>query len=81
MNGRPLTSPPDAQLRRMKAGQPVRLRLSRDGRELTVQFTLQGRTLTTYRIEEVERPTPEQLRVRRGWLEGKTQPVAEAVER
>lgn len=76
MNGRELTWLP--RQAEMRPGQRVRLTVRRDTQVFRVAFRLGSRLATVYRVEEIQHPTPEQLRVREGWLEGKTSPAQAA---
>jgi len=51
-----------------KVGQNLRLRIRRGGDERELEMKLGSRKEVTYRIVEGRSPTPEQLRVREGWL-------------
>ncbi len=72
MNGKPLQSPPDDQLRGMKVGQEIGFRVKHGEDELTVRFALQSQGYTSYKIEEIKHATPEQRRLRDSWLRGES---------
>ena len=74
MDGKILQANPDQRIPEMKPGQKVRFRVRRGRREFSIEFPLGAATRTTYRVEEVKRPTPGQRRIREGWLEGTTTP-------
>jgi predicted metalloprotease with PDZ domain len=69
-----LTSLPLSQLDSAKPGQTVKLHVRRERQKLDIEFVAGGKQQSTYRVEEVAHPSAEQLRVRQGWLEGKTDP-------
>lgn len=71
MNGRALTEVPLDQVSRMKPGDRIQLQVLRGNRVFDVAFVLGRKRETTYRVEEMTEATPEQLKVREGWLEGK----------
>ena len=72
MNGRPLDGPPSDQLGGMKPGEAVSFRVRRGRRTIDLKFNLGRTTETVTRLTEIPHPTPEQLAVRQGWLEGVT---------
>ena len=55
----------------LRPGQDVRLRLERDGRRLEVRYNTGRATERTFQLKETPKPSPLQLRIRQGWLEGK----------
>ncbi len=63
---------PQSQVDRLKRGERVRLRVLRGRRELQISLVVGTSRRFTYRIEELDRVTEEQRRLRRGWLEGTT---------
>jgi len=73
MDGRALYSSPDERLAGMKPGHKVGFRVRRGGRDFSIEFPLSSKTRTTYRVEELKHTTPEQRRIRQGWLEGTTE--------
>ncbi len=72
MDGKPLHTNPDGKISEMKPGHRVRLRVRRGKREISMEFPLGAETRTTYRVEALKHPTPQQRRIREGWLEGVT---------
>jgi predicted metalloprotease with PDZ domain len=72
INGHPLTDSFRQELTAMKPGQKLELRVLRDSRKRKIKFSLGSRSQPEYHIEEVKSATPEQLEVRKGWLEGRT---------
>jgi predicted metalloprotease with PDZ domain len=72
MNGHALTALPRGQFSQLKSGALVELKVRREGRTLKLRFNPGSRQQTEYEIEEIPGATPEQLKVRNGWLEGKT---------
>lgn len=73
MNGEPLSSVPSEQVSSMKPGQKVSFEMRREDRTFSVEYALGRKQATAYRVEETSGATPEQGRVRQGWLEGKTE--------
>jgi predicted metalloprotease with PDZ domain len=53
-------------------GQEIRLKIARAVEQINLRFQIGRRSETTYRIEEIHNAAPEQLAVRRGWLQGIT---------
>lgn len=51
-----------------KLDQTVKLGIRRGGEEKTLEARVGSRETSDYKLVEVERPTPEQLKVREGWL-------------
>jgi predicted metalloprotease with PDZ domain len=51
-----------------KSGRNVRLRIRRGGEERELDMTVRVIELVNYRIVETASPTPEQLKLREGWL-------------
>ena len=72
MDGRPLQFTLDSNLAQMKPGHEVSFRVRRGQREFAIEFPVGSQSRTIYRFEELKRPTPEQRRIREGWLEGTT---------
>jgi len=72
LNGQELTHVPIAELDSAKPGDSVKLQVRRRRQKLDLEFTLGSRRQTTYGVEEAKHASADQLRVRRGWLEGKT---------
>lgn len=56
----------------VKPGEKVSVQVRRGPRLVTIRFNLGKRQETQYRVEEVSSPSPQQLAIRTGWLEGKT---------
>lgn len=72
----PLPWRPEFVLAGAKPGQRVNLEIRRGDRILHIQFQLGRSGQPVYRIEKVSPTTPEEIRIRQGWLEGKTEPSA-----
>jgi predicted metalloprotease with PDZ domain len=51
-----------------KIGQSVAVEIRREGVNKTIQMKVDGRGLSGHSVEEVQNPTPDQLRVRDAWL-------------
>jgi predicted metalloprotease with PDZ domain len=77
MNNRPLSGLPEQVLGSSKGGEKVEFQVQRGNRLLTVKYRLEESHITSYRVEEIPNATEEQLRVREGWLEGKTDAARE----
>jgi predicted metalloprotease with PDZ domain len=73
MNGHALGGRPEDQLEGKKPGQSVKFHVRRGDRFLDLKFNLGATAEMVTRIVEAPDPTPEQLAVREGWLEGVTQ--------
>jgi len=76
MGGRSLHVPPQDQLAGIKPGRTVHFRVRRGRREFPLEFPLEVKRRVGYRLEEVKDASPEQRRIRQGWLEGTTTPTA-----
>jgi predicted metalloprotease with PDZ domain len=72
MNGQALHDSPDNLLAQLKPGQEVKFQVQRGGSSLTVAYKLDSNPEAAYRLKEIRHPSPEQLLVREGWLEGNT---------
>lgn len=72
MDGRSLHAPPQDQLAGIKPGRKVHFRVRRGRREFPLEFPLEAKRRISYRVEEVSDASPEQRRIRQGWLEGTT---------
>jgi predicted metalloprotease with PDZ domain len=72
MDGRSLHAPPLDQLAGIKPGRKVHFRVRRGRREFPLEFPLEAKRRISYRVEEVSDASPEQRRIRQGWLEGTT---------
>ena len=72
LNGTPFENLGRRELRTLRPRQNVRLRVRRAGRVRVLQFTLEPVERTRYSISEIENPSPEQLALRQGLLEGTT---------
>ncbi|HEV2351903.1 MAG TPA: PDZ domain-containing protein [Terriglobia bacterium] len=70
MNGRALHENQREQMSQLKTGEKVELKVRRVKRTLKIRFTPDIRQETDYEIEEMPKATPEQLKVRNGWLGG-----------
>ncbi len=81
MNGEPLMGLPEDQLSGSKPGDKVNFQVRRGNRIFGIKFALGRKQEVTHHVEELANATPEQLQVRQGWLEGKTQPAGGAGER
>ncbi len=71
IDGQPLEGKPGGTIFRLlneKAGQTVRLRIRRGDEERDLNIAVGSVELLNYRIVESPSPTPEQLKVREGWL-------------
>ncbi len=77
MNGRPLNYPPDELLSNTTGGEKVEFEVRRAGKSLTVKYRLEKSRVNSYRVEEKAHATDDELRVRNGWLEGKTDAAPE----
>jgi predicted metalloprotease with PDZ domain len=78
MNGQALRASPATLLPQLKPGQEMKLEVLRGGSALKLEYRLETNAETTYRVKEIAHPSPEQLQVREGWLEGETTPAAPA---
>jgi predicted metalloprotease with PDZ domain len=72
INGRASTGLPGEQIAGMRPGQGVKFHVRRGSKILNLKFALGRKTETVYRVVEMPNPSPEQLAVRQGWLEGMT---------
>jgi predicted metalloprotease with PDZ domain len=72
MNGQALRDSPSNLLPQLRPGQEIKLQVLRGGNVLEIKYRLEATGETTYRVKEISNPSPEQLLVREGWLEGKT---------
>jgi len=72
LNGKRLSGFLESQIAGMKPGQTIKLELSRHGRHVEVEYALESIQEESDRVEEDKHATPEQLRVREGWLAGTT---------
>jgi predicted metalloprotease with PDZ domain len=72
MNGQPLHDSPADLLSHLKPGEEIKFQVLRDGAAREVDYRLEASAGTTFRVKEMSNPSPEQLRVRGGWLQGKT---------
>lgn len=72
MNDRPLTDLPELLVTGMKKGDRVSFEVRRGSRLLEIKYRLERTTISSYRVEEIPQATEEQIRLRNGWLEGKT---------
>jgi predicted metalloprotease with PDZ domain len=77
MNGRLLNALPELLLGKSKGGEKVDFEVRRGNQILNIKYRLEESHITSYRLVEIPHPTDEQLRVRQGWLEGKTGVAAE----
>ena len=72
MNGQALRDSPANLLPQLKVGQEMKLEVQRGGSVHEIEYRLEANAEATYRVKEISHPSPEQLRVREGWLQGKT---------
>ncbi len=72
LNGAPVPRNPVSWLRERQPGETVRLKVRRSGTEREVTFTLGQRQESSYRVEEDEKTTEKQRRIREGLLTGVT---------
>jgi predicted metalloprotease with PDZ domain len=70
MNGRDLKEDLREQISELKTGEKIEFKVRRGRRTLKIRFTPGTRQETEYEIEEIPNATPDQLKVRNGWLEG-----------
>ncbi len=71
IDGQEVTELPQ-DLLRMKPSQKIQLQVRRRSQILNFTFSLGSTRQTTYRIQETPNASEDQLRVRQGWLEGRT---------
>lgn len=69
VNGQRLVALP-AYLSGLSPGQRIKLGVERGGREIKLKLRLGSKPVTTYEIREIPSPTPLELAVRNGWLDG-----------
>lgn len=72
MNGVELPVTPDRELIYFKPGQKVIFTVKRGSKTLKISFLLESKSATTYQVEDMASPTPAELAVREGWLNGTT---------
>ncbi|HKV37595.1 MAG TPA: PDZ domain-containing protein [Blastocatellia bacterium] len=51
-----------------RIGQTVQVALRRNGKEQKIEMKVEGQQRSTYRVVEMPNPSPEQLKIREGWL-------------
>lgn len=73
MNGRALNALPDQLLGSSKPGTKVEFEIRRGNQTVKIKYALEESHINSYRLEEIPHASQEQIRVRTGWLEGKTQ--------
>ncbi len=73
MNGRPLQASPEQLIEGLKPGTKMEFEVRRGSQNLKIKYALEESHVTAYRLEENPNATAAELRVREGWLEGKTQ--------
>lgn len=56
----------------VRPGEKVTIQVQRGPRLVTLRFSLGKKQETQYRVEEISNPSPQQLAIRNGWLEGRT---------
>jgi len=72
VNGKALPSGGAAALPAWRPGEAVELQVAREGETRVYKLVIGTNRQVSYRIEENAHPSPEQLRVREGWLKGQT---------
>jgi len=72
MNGQPLHDSPADLLSQLKPGEGIKFEVRRDGAPREVEYRLEATAGTTFRVREISTPSAEQVRIRDGWLRGKT---------
>jgi len=72
MNGQPLHESPADMVSHLKPGDEIKFEALRDGAAREVTYRLESTAGTTFRLKEISNPSPDQLRIREGWLRGKT---------
>src|SRR5579859_1357486 len=72
INGHAVTDTTQKGLDQMIPGQKLQLKVRRGTQTLKIKFSPGTREETKYRIEEIPEATPEQLALRRAWLEENT---------
>ena len=72
MNGQPLHESTADLLSRLKPGEEIKFEVRRDGAPREVEYRLEATAGTNFRVQEVSNPSAEQVRIREGWLRGKT---------
>ncbi len=70
MDRRPFTGLPQEQSAKMKPGQKVEFEVRRGEDVFKIGYALGSVRATSYRVEELPGASEEQLRLRRGWVEG-----------
>ncbi len=75
MNGAPVTYPPNPAQPGMKAGEEVRFRVERAGKQLEIIFPLASEPVRVISIEKIPGATPAERRIRNGWFSGWTTPA------
>jgi predicted metalloprotease with PDZ domain len=72
MNNRPLHALPEQLLEGFNPGAKVAFEVRRGNHTFNIKYNLGESHVTSYRLEEISHPSEDQIRVRSGWLEGKT---------
>jgi predicted metalloprotease with PDZ domain len=75
MNGQALRDSPANLLPQLKPGQEMKLQVLRGEDVLEITYRLEANAAATHRVKQMAHPSPEQLLVREGWLQGKTTPA------
>jgi predicted metalloprotease with PDZ domain len=70
LNAHKPTDSANEELARVKPGEKIELTIRRDSQEIKFKSIASTQVETEYRIVESPNPSPQQLEVRRGWLEG-----------
>ena len=73
LNGVQLMYPPSVGYLRLKAGESVKWLVQRGRQRIEIEYKLDKVQATEYSVSEVKHATPEQLRIRKGWLAGSTE--------
>jgi predicted metalloprotease with PDZ domain len=73
MNGSPLSTLPERQLGSQSGGSKVEFEVQRGSRKLRISYRPDQMQTTAYRLEELPQATENEVRIRKGWLEGKTE--------
>jgi len=74
LNGQALHDP--NLLAQLQPEQELKFQVRRGGNVVGIEYRLEANPGGTYRVREISKPSPEQLRVREGWLAGATSAAA-----
>jgi predicted metalloprotease with PDZ domain len=72
MNDQPLHGSPADAVSQLKPGEEIKFEALRDGAVRQIGYRLESSAQTTFRLKEISNPSTEQVRIREGWLRGKT---------